>query len=311
MRIDFAGRYKEVADLLKASTKAPNQTSDAAFEENLGSLILQPSDTSGLNTEKSAQQLDGYAPKQSLPNPIDDIRASLNLSDPGLKMSSLTPLVPKQEVSELPTPATPQVKTPTVLEVKRVELPPKGDISPVAQLDFVPQLDKEAIRTKLVSAASKAGLDPSLTQAVVHAESSFNVKAVSSDGHASKGLFQLLDSTGHTLMSRSEGGVDKYDPFNPDLNIHLGTSYLRYLHDIFKTKTDLQNKLSTYPAADNQSLEKFALAAFNAGEGRVASAQGRSERLGKDPTLYDQVAPFLPKTTREYVAKVVDGKRRF
>jgi soluble lytic murein transglycosylase-like protein len=112
-------------------------------------------------------------------------------------------------------------------------------------------------------------------------------------------------------MSRVDTDNERYDPFNPDLNIRLGTSYLRYLHDIFKTKTDLPNKLQTRPAADERSLEKLAVAAFNAGEGRVASAQMRCEKVGKDPGYYEQVAPFLPRSTREYVGKVVGGKKLF
>jgi soluble lytic murein transglycosylase-like protein len=112
-------------------------------------------------------------------------------------------------------------------------------------------------------------------------------------------------------MSRASNTSQDYDPFNPDLNIDLGTSYLKYLHDIFRTGTELPNNLKTRAAADASSLEKFAVAAFNAGEGRVASAQGRSEKIGKDPAHYDQVAPFLPRTTREYVSKVVGGKKLF
>jgi soluble lytic murein transglycosylase-like protein len=175
----------------------------------------------------------------------------------------------------------------------------------------VPQLDRQEIRNRLVSASRQVGLDPALAQSVVKAESSFNVRAVSNDGHASKGLFQLLDSTGEFLMSRAEGAPQRYDPFNPDLNIQLGTNYLKYLHNIFSTPTELPNNVRTTPAADASSLERFAVAAFNAGEGRVASAQTRSEMLGKDPSLYDHVAPFLPISTREYVRRVVEGKGDF
>ncbi len=148
--------------------------------------------------------------------------------------------------------------------------------------------------------------------AVVKAESGFNVRAVSADGHYSKGLFQLLDSTGKHLLSRAETQPDRdYDPFDPDLNIQLGTSYLRYLHDIFRTPTELPNARSTKSAADDNSLEQLAVAAFNAGEGRVAAAPHRTEQAGKDPAHYDNVAPFLPRSTREYVARVVRGKRLF
>lgn len=304
MKIDFAARYKEVAGLLKASTKPTAGQTDPAFEQDLGSLLLQPTE----NKEQKPTKLDSYTQRQSLRDPMEDIRASFKFPEPELQLSPIGPLVPEEKVSGPITPGVPAVKTPTVLEVKRVELPPGG--AAVAQ-GSVPHLNKEEIRSRLVAASSKVGLDPALIQSVVSAESSFNVRAVSSDGHASKGLFQLLDSTGKHLMTRSDQGSTEYDPFNPDLNISLGTSYLRYLHDIFKTNTDLPKQLKTRAAADPNSLEKFAVAAFNAGEGRVASAQIRSERLGKDPSYYEQVAPFLPRTTREYVTKVVQGKKLF
>jgi hypothetical protein len=302
MKIDFTARYKEVAGLLQASTKPATGQVDPGFEQDLGSLLLQPTET----TDKKPAKSETYLPKQSLRDPMDDIRASFKFGEPELQIAPLTPLTPADQVSGTGTPTVPAVKTPTVLEVKRVELPAVNQ-----GISGIPQLNKEEIRSRLVSAAGKMGLDPALTQSVVSAESSFNPRAISRDGHASKGLFQLLDSTGQHLMSRADNASQDYDPFDPDLNINLGTSYLKYLHDIFRTSTDLPNNLKTRAAADAASLEKFAVAAFNAGEGRVASAQGRSEKIGKDPAHYDHVAPFLPKTTREYVSKVVGGKKLF
>jgi soluble lytic murein transglycosylase-like protein len=174
-----------------------------------------------------------------------------------------------------------------------------------------PQVGQKEILSRLSVASQKAGLDPTLAMAVVKAESGFNVRAVSADGHYSKGLFQLLDSTGKTLLSRAETTNQQYDPFDPDLNIQLGTSYLRYLHDIFRSPTQISESRTTKSAANEESLEQLAVAAFNAGEGRVAAAQHRTEQAGKDPAHYDNVAPFLPRSTREYVARVVRGKRLF
>jgi hypothetical protein len=305
MRIDFTARYRDVANLLKASTKPLSTPNESAFDEDLGSLLIQPSDNTISNERAKTSLVDGYSPKQSLKDPLDDIRASLKFEEPQLQMTPLVPASPTEQVSEPLTPGAGQVKTPTVLDVKRVEVPVK------TQMSSIPQLQKEDIRSRLVSAANNLGLDPALTQAVVSAESSFNVRAVSNDGHASKGLFQLLDSTGRHLMSRVDTGSARYDPFDPDLNIKLGSNYLKYLHDIFKTPTELPNQLQTRAAADANSLERFAVAAFNAGEGRVASAQIRTEKQGKDPAYYDQVAPFLPQSTREYVARVVQGKKVF
>jgi soluble lytic murein transglycosylase-like protein len=300
MKIDFAARYKEVANLLQASTKPSNAPLDEAFEKDLGSLLLQPSE----NTEVKPQRTEPYLPKQTLREPMGDMRASLRLDAPALEMPPMTPLSPPVGVPE-EVPAVPAVvKTPTVLEVKRVEIPASGSGDPAP-------LERSQIIERLISASKVAGINPALAQAVVNSESSFNIKAVSNDGHASKGLFQLLDTTGRHLMSKADLNDEEYDPFNPDLNIKLGTSYLKYLHDIFRVPTELPNRLQTRAAADDQSLEKLAVAAFNAGEGRVASAQTRTAKVGNDPAHYEQVAPFLPSSTREYVSRVLASKKLF
>jgi soluble lytic murein transglycosylase-like protein len=306
MRIDFAARYRQVADLINASAKPLAKSDGVEFERDLGSLILQDTE----NTEQKAARLaprESETPliRQSLKDPLEDIRASFRFPEPEQQMTPLQPASPLEQVPPPLTPAGETVKTPTLLEVKRVELPVDTSVT------GVPQLGKSEIKERLVSMANQLGLDPALTQAVVGAESSYNVRAVSTDGHESKGLFQLLDSTGKGVLARLDGDSAKYDPFNPDLNIKLGSNYLRYLHDIFKSPTELPNRMRTYPAADGNSLERFAIAAFNAGEGRVASAQSRSEALGKDPSYYDQVAPLLPRSTRDYVRKVLEGKKAF
>jgi hypothetical protein len=302
MRINFTGRYQEVADLLRASSKPVERQNDSAFEKSLGGLLLEPVE----NNEIKPTKQETYVPRQSLPDPLDDIRASLKLDAPKLEMPAMTPLEPPTiEVSEPLTPGVADVKTPTVIEAKRVEI---TTMEPIIEPTKISKAD---LQSRLVTASRGVGIDPALAQSVVSAESSFNINAVSKDGHASKGLFQLLDTTGKDLMSRMDIRAAKYDPFDPDLNINLGTSYLKYLHTIFQKSTDLPNNLQTRAAAGPESLEKFAVAAFNAGEGRVASAQERSEKGGKDPSFYEQVAPFLPRSTREYVSRVVEGKKFF
>jgi soluble lytic murein transglycosylase-like protein len=220
------------------------------------------------------------------------------------------PFVAPQESPAVlePQPMGPQpgVKTPSVLEVKRVEL--LSDVFSPAKSIAVNRAD---VQNLLRKAGDRFEINPKLAMAVVNTESDFNPRAVSSDGHASKGLFQLLDSTGRGLLARGNNPDRPYDPFNPEMNVELGTSYLRYLHDIFSKPTKLPNDHSTQPAADNASLEKLAVAAFNAGEGRVASAQTRAEKAGKDPAQYEQVEPYLPASTREYVNRVVGRKDLF
>jgi len=302
MRIDFGASFKDVSRLLRASSQPNGQGNGVGFEKDLDVVLTNPPAIIG--DSKEPQQVASLV--RSGPSPIDEMKASLRSQDLGMIEELMTPFTPPaiETVGE-PSPSE-SVKTPTLLEVKRIKI--DKDV-PIAQ--ELPRLGSEEIRAQLKTMSEKVGIDPTLAMAVVKAESSFNTTAVSRDGHASKGLFQLLDTTGKTLLARSEDTGRKYDPFNPDLNMELGTSYLKYLHSIFDDATELPNKLKTRKAADPESLEKLAVAAFNAGEGRVASAQRRSEKAGKDPSRYEHVAPFLPRSTREYVSRVVEGKKLF
>jgi soluble lytic murein transglycosylase-like protein len=96
------------------------------------------------------------------------------------------------------------------------------------------------------SASAAYHLDPDLVNSVIHAESGFNVRAVSPKG--ALGLMQLMPGTATQL------GVN--DVFDPRANVTGGSRYLREL-------------LERY----NFDLVK-ALAAYNAGPQRVEQYQG-------------------------------------
>lgn len=294
MRIDFGSHFKDVSRLLRASSAPASPPEKGSFEGSLDSLIPKAPEI----TEKT--------PEPPLPpqHPAD-IRARYSFNEPALELPQLQPEMPSEFVTPEAETVAQGVKTPTIHQVKRIEMAGEPPSAPF------PLIGQTEIRQKLQVAGQRFGIDASLAAAVVKTESGFNARAISSDGHASKGLFQLLDSTGKDLLTRGEGMGRNYDPFDPDLNIELGTSYLRYLHDIFKTPTALSQDRRTVPAADDASLEKLAVAAFNAGEGRVASAQHRAKRAGKDPAQYEHVAPFLPPSTREYVMRVLTNKKLF
>ena len=100
---------------------------------------------------------------------------------------------------------------------------------------------------QVVNTASAAyHLDPDLVNSVIHAESGFNSRAVSSKG--ARGLMQLMPGTANQL------GVN--DAFDPQANVTGGSRYLREL-------------LERY----NFDLVK-ALAAYNAGPQRVEQYRG-------------------------------------
>jgi hypothetical protein len=197
------------------------------------------------------------------------------------------------------------LKSPKLLRVRRI-----GDTTDFANLSRNEQFRE--IKNLVEEAGSKHRIDPTLSLAVIATESSFDHRAVSTDGKATKGLFQLKDSTGRDLMNRVplEHNSD-YKPFDPKMNVQLGVSYLRYLQDIFQQPTDLKHKLTTVPAKNFNELEKIAVAAFNAGEGRVVLAQQKALRAGKDASSYEQIKGYLPGITQRYVQKVLNARESF
>ncbi|HET7875229.1 MAG TPA: transglycosylase SLT domain-containing protein [Methylomirabilota bacterium] len=110
----------------------------------------------------------------------------------------------------------------------------------------VPEATRVRYHVEIREIAGRYGVEQSLVEAVIRAESAFNPHAVSRRG--ARGLMQLMPQTAYVLGVR--------DSFNPRQNIEGGVRHLRYLID-------------RYPG--NLAL---ALAAYNAGEGAVDAYGG-------------------------------------
>ena len=110
-------------------------------------------------------------------------------------------------------------------------------------------------------ASTKHQIDRELILAVIAVESCFNSKAVSVAG--AEGLMQLMPDTADRF------GVD--DSFNAKQNVMAGSKYLKWLLNRFGGNL------------------KYALAGYNAGEGRVDQ--------------YNGIPPF--KETQKYVKNVI------
>jgi hypothetical protein len=110
-------------------------------------------------------------------------------------------------------------------------------------------------------------VDPALVKAVIHSESAFDQFAVSSQG--ANGLMQLMPETAERFAVA--------DPFNAEQNIRGGVRFLKHL-------------LLTF-----ENDERLAIAAYNAGPGRVL--------------YYRNVPPFVETYT--FVYKVLGLRKLY
>jgi soluble lytic murein transglycosylase len=136
--------------------------------------------------------------------------------------------------------------------------------------------------------AQDKDLDAALIAGVIYVESRFRDQT----SHAgAKGLMQLMPGTADYIAEKSGGtAFEQGDLATPQVNIAYGSWYLRYL-------------LQKYDGS-----EAVALAAYNAGEGKVdewladVSARGEVFRAAKH-------IPF--PETRDYVRKVLDVRAQY
>jgi soluble lytic murein transglycosylase-like protein len=154
----------------------------------------------------------------------------------------------------------------------RYKLVRKEDGSPITSATnynakvFMPsQADIEKYANIIQTASKAYGVDASLVQAVISAESQYNRYAVSRTG--AMGLMQLMPET-----ARRYGVQNMKDPTE---NIHGGVRYLRDLLAMFKGRIDL------------------AVAAYNAGENAVL-------RYGHQIPPYAETRHYVPKVLAFY-----------
>jgi soluble lytic murein transglycosylase len=136
--------------------------------------------------------------------------------------------------------------------------------------------------------ANDKNLDPSLIAGVIYVESRFRDQT----SHAgAKGLMQLMPATADYIAHKS-GGTKfvQGDLASPQINIAYGSWYLRYLLDHYNGDTAL------------------ALAAYNAGEGKVDSWWQEAADRGEDFSVADHI-PF--PETRAYVTKVLNARGKY
>ena len=129
--------------------------------------------------------------------------------------------------------------------------------------------------------ADAQGVDPLLVVAIIRQESMFDPAARSSAN--ARGLMQLLPSTADAVAATTDPPIDDTNLNDPDVNIELGTRYLRTLLTRF-------------------GADPFkAIAAYNGGENAMAKWQRQFADLSPD----EFVESITYRETRDYVKKVV------
>jgi membrane-bound lytic murein transglycosylase F len=130
--------------------------------------------------------------------------------------------------------------------------------------------------------SKRYGFDWRLIVMLILKESRFKENARSHVG--AMGLMQIMPSTASDI--RREMDIE-YIANNPRDNIAAG------IYHLYK-------QLQKFPDADRNNRVKLALAAYNAGVGRVYDAQSVARYYSLDPQSWEGVRECLPKLTRKY-----------
>ena len=125
------------------------------------------------------------------------------------------------------------------------------------------------------------GIDPYLIAAIINVESRYDKNALSNKG--ARGLMQISPITGEWAAKElSIADFDLEKLYDPDINIRIGSWYLKVLEEEF-----------------NGSLQLI-LAAYNGGSGNVSNWL-KNEEYSQDGLVLTKI-PF--KETEEYIKKV-------
>jgi soluble lytic murein transglycosylase len=136
--------------------------------------------------------------------------------------------------------------------------------------------------------AAEKGIDPPLIAGVIFAESHFRDQTSAA---GAKGLMQIMPDTAEYIADKSGGtAFVQGDLATPQVNIAYGSWYLRYL-------------LQKYDGD-----EVLALAAYNAGEGKVDEWLAAASARGEEFNAAEHI-PFAE--TRAYVVRVLEARERY
>lgn len=164
----------------------------------------------------------------------------------------------------------------------------------------------------------KDALTVNTLEAIYGQESSFGKNRRKRGIAGAAGDFQLERQTARRMgLTVGEKNDERFDADNASA---ASAKYLKMHDRAFTKKTTLAGNLSTTPVEDSSERKKFAIAAFNAGEGRIAKAQKLAKESGKNPAKWDDIKEYLEsagatpaksKEVQEYVDNVLKYDAEF
>lgn len=161
-------------------------------------------------------------------------------------------------------------------------------------------------------------LDVHTLEAVYAQESSFGQTRGKRGSKGPAGDFQIKKSTARSVgMTVTDKKDSRFDIDSASIG---AAALLKRSDRYFAKKTKLDGEIVTTPINDSGERKKFALAAYNAGDARIAQAQDLARKAGRDPTNWNQVKEYLEAAgaserqtneTREYVEKILGYEKQF
>lgn len=180
-----------------------------------------------------------------------------------------------------------------------------------SNVDIWIERETEHSRKALENASRHFDGNDSLTvntlEAMYGQESSFGTQLGKRGSTEAAGHFQLEKATakryGLTVSKEND------QRFDIDYASSAAARYMKDLDTMFSKNTILSKDIATIAVKNGAERKKFALAAYNGGEGRIAQAQYLAKQAGKDPSLWQSVQRFLEEAGAKAV--VAEQIRRY
>jgi soluble lytic murein transglycosylase len=297
----WRGRLYEMQDRKPANAAANYKTVVRAYQHYFYAQMARERLAALGNTQMAAQpQLDGFQPvavphlDESFPTASPHLAKARLLANAGLNDYIAQEIAADPDSSSWSGLAEAQIYASygewyRAMRALKKSLPYAAS-APIKSIPLVYWriLFPEAWWDIIKAESAKNHLDPYMVASLIRQESEFNPSAISRAN--AYGLMQLLPSVGKSMAR--EAGISHFETFqllDPATNIRLGTLYLHKTLEKFG------------------GVPEFALAAYNAGDDRVADWRTAGPYHGTDEFV--ESIPFTE--TREYVEGIMRNEEMY